>query len=242
MANLNMAGRTCAVDGCGEPRYKREWCSRHYRAWWTHGDPHFRARSDNGGHCSVIGCTKPPRSRTSPHCEMHYGRLRRNGSLDNVMRGRSIERADGYVIIPAKGHPMALGESHAYEHRVVFFDARGPGPHACHVCGEEGMLADQHVDHLNEVRNDNRIENLNAACPGCNPWRDKDRDAMAAKSPKVRWIEFNGERLPLSRWAKRIGISAQSLGFRLQNGWPIERALTLPRGVTGPRATQQARP
>lgn len=236
MATVNMHMRACSVDGCRAAWHKRSWCSKHYRAWWAHGDPLFCVKVDNGGKCSVIGCGKRPRSRTAPHCEMHYGRLRRNGTLDTVVAGRARERGDGYVLVPASGHPMALGTSTAYQHRVVFFDAHGPGPHACHVCGELGMLGGQHVDHLNEVRNDNRLENLKAACPDCNRWRGKDRIDAARTSSNVRWIELHGVRLPRSAWAKRVGISPAALAFRLSSGWPVERALTEPRGATGPRA------
>lgn len=40
-----------------------------------------------------------------------------------------------------------------------------------------------------------------------------------------RFIEFNGERLCLEDWAKRIGIRGGSLLKRLRLGWSLERAL-----------------
>jgi HNH endonuclease len=30
---------TCAVKECGNPRQKREWCTKHYQRWRKHGDP-----------------------------------------------------------------------------------------------------------------------------------------------------------------------------------------------------------
>lgn len=42
-----------------------------------------------------------------------------------------------------------------------------------------------------------------------------------------RWLEFNGERMVLQDWARRIGINHASLIQRLQK-WPLERALTEP--------------
>lgn len=42
-----------------------------------------------------------------------------------------------------------------------------------------------------------------------------------------RWIEFNGERLTLSGWARKLGLSHKSLEERLNN-WPLEKALTTP--------------
>jgi hypothetical protein len=32
-----------------------------------------------------------------------------------------------------------------------------------------------------------------------------------------------------------LGVTVQSLRWRISNGWTIERALTEPRGKTGPR-------
>lgn len=193
------------------------------------------SRKMHGISCAVDGCTKPARSRPSRHCEMHYYRMRRSGSLERTLTAHRRERADGYVLIPARGHPRALGKGHAFEHRVVFYDAHGEGPFNCHVCRKVVTWDDMHVDHLNEIKTDNRLENLAPACPACNQWRGKDHSETTRKSPNIHWIEFNGERLPLSAWAKRIGISSAALGFRLHKGWPLEQALTEPRGITGPR-------
>lgn len=31
----------CAIEGCDDLRYRREWCSRHYQRWRRHGDPNI---------------------------------------------------------------------------------------------------------------------------------------------------------------------------------------------------------
>lgn len=41
-----------------------------------------------------------------------------------------------------------------------------------------------------------------------------------------RLIEFNGERLSLGAWCRRLGMKKSTLRNRLGNGWPVERALT----------------
>lgn len=43
-----------------------------------------------------------------------------------------------------------------------------------------------------------------------------------------RYLDFRGERLTVSQWAKRIGIRAMNLYDRLHKGWSVERALTEP--------------
>jgi 5-methylcytosine-specific restriction endonuclease McrA len=37
-------------------------------------------------HCSIPGCAKSPRSPAARLCEMHYGRMRRNGHLERLYR------------------------------------------------------------------------------------------------------------------------------------------------------------
>lgn len=55
------------------------------------------------------------------------------------------------------------------------------------------------------------------------------------------YIEFRGERLPRTTWARRIGISAQSLAKRVE-AWGVERALTTPAPpkVDGPTLVARA--
>lgn len=45
-------------------------------------------------------------------------------------------------------------------------------------------------------------------------------------SSNCRWLDYNGERMLLTRWAERLGIAVSSLNHRLKRGWPISRALT----------------
>lgn len=45
------------------------------------------------------------------------------------------------------------------------------------------------------------------------------------------WIEFNGEHLILSDWARRLGMDSSLLRSRLKHGWPVEKAFTAPVGT-----------
>jgi hypothetical protein len=48
-------------------------------------------------------------------------------------------------------------------------------------------------------------------------------------SRHVRWITFQGTRLPLTQWAKRAGISYVTLSLRMDLlGWSVRKALTTP--------------
>ena len=69
-------------------------------------------------------------------------------------------------------HPLATrGSGQITEHRVVLYDAIGPGPHPCHWCdrplnwgGRTGLQA----DHLDGVKTNNDITNLVPSCISCN--------------------------------------------------------------------------
>lgn len=101
------------------------------------------------------------------------------------MKRRSEGRidADGYRIVRAPdGHPLAREDGTIREHRLVLFDAIGPGEHPCHWCGwpvswaityRPGGTREERwealiVDHLNGDRSCNDPSNLVAADPWCN--------------------------------------------------------------------------
>jgi hypothetical protein len=50
----------------------------------------------------------------------------------------------------------------------------------------------------------------------------------------THWVEFNGERRTRADWARAIGLTYTALRQRLDSGWPIEAALTLPKGSRRP--------
>jgi 5-methylcytosine-specific restriction endonuclease McrA len=110
---------------------------------------------------------------------MHYHRWYRHGDVNKTARESSITASLGrrYRTVAAKGHPMAMKNGRAYEHRKVLFDDIGHGIHHCHWCGTEvewttkGDPRELHPDHLNGDGSDNRLENLVPACRRCNAAR-----------------------------------------------------------------------
>lgn len=79
-----------------------------------------------------------------------------------------LRRGDGYLMTKASGHPMAGKTGWAFDHRLVAFGKHGPGGQVCHWCGVSINWSGLHVDHLNEVKDDNRADNLVLACSSCN--------------------------------------------------------------------------
>lgn len=73
--------RRCSVDGCDARHRARGYCKVHYLRMAQYGTVNLRPKYES---CSVTGCITEVRSAGTPYCEMHYGRLRRNGHLDYV--------------------------------------------------------------------------------------------------------------------------------------------------------------
>lgn len=102
-----------------------------------------------------------------------------------MTRPRSYNR-NGYALVYAAGHPMSHPNGQALEHRVVLYDAIGPGTHPCHWCGV-GVTwrVDLTVDHVDAVKENNDLSNLVPACTRCNTQRH-----YAAITHCVRGHEF----------------------------------------------------
>lgn len=187
--------------------------------------------------CSVGDCGRDATRRGRVLCEMHFSRMRFRGSFDAppppIGRYRT---ADGYVLVNDPAHPLAHARGTVLEHRRVYFAANGIGPFNCHWCGVPVEWGTLHIDHVNDVRDDNRLENLVASCAICNPMRGFHK-SLASNQARGRNLTFRGERLPIRVWAERLGITKESLKNRLAKGWPLDRALTEPRGKYGPRAS-----
>lgn len=184
--------------------------------------------------CSVEGCEKIANRSGFGLCETHYYRKRRHGTTEFVGGGsmEDKEHSEGYVIRRAKGHPMAVGQSRAYVHRMVYFDAYGEGPFNCKWCGKEVNWSNLHIDHIDDDKKNNDLSNLAATCAGCNTARGhaKKMEGLIER----RGIEFNGQKHTLHGWSKILGVSFSVLSWRKRQGWSVEKMLSTPVGPTGP--------
>lgn len=177
--------------------------------------------------CLVDGCSKPANG-SKGMCLMHYTRQLRYGTTERVRKLSRFEHTNGYVLIPARGHPMAVGYPHAYEHRVVYYDAHGGGPFSCHWCGTNITWAKLHIDHLDDNKKNNKLENLAASCAECNKKRGAWKSLVTLR--EQRGIEAFGTTRLASEWAREYGISHSAIARRLAVGWSAEDAVSTPPG------------
>ncbi len=162
----------CTVEGCSKPNERAgNLCQMHRWRLDHYGDVNHRRYADG---CSVDGCDRP--HSKNGYCGMHHQRVQRTGTT-----------ADPVVILDAKryrvrqypGHPLAFANGRAYVHRVVLYDAIGPGTHSCNWCGtpvrwEATYPAESDaliVDHLDHDRHNCERENLVPSCNSCNSRR-----------------------------------------------------------------------
>lgn len=184
--------------------------------------------------CNVDGCHAMANRTKHGVCEKHHARIRRNGTSDTIVTHKDRRvHSQGYIILYMPNHQLAV-KRHVFEHRYVYFEHFGSGPFACHVCGKEVGWSNLHIDHLNDNKTDNRIENLKPACPTCNQSRGREK-MKATQRKKGMLLTHNGETKCISEWADELQISRASLVWRLGHGWSIDKVLRPRQSRTGPK-------
>jgi len=69
-----------------------------------------------------------------------------------------------------------------------------------------------------------RIDNSLGYFPENSRWETQEQQHNNKRSS--RYVTYDGETLTVAQWARRIGIHRNNLLFRLNSGWPLNKALT----------------
>lgn len=102
-------------------------------------------------------------------------------------KGRSVLR-DGHVLLTGQlDHPLSKRGA-VLEHRYVLYKEVGPGDHECYWCGTTLSWGGQRgiqADHLNGIKDDNRVENIVVSCVRCNVGRARAGNPLSWQPRRV---------------------------------------------------------
>lgn len=184
--------------------------------------------------CKVDGCDRECKHYPGKGiCQMHYFRMMRYGTYELTKSGKGKEKqrnGKGYLMIKMSGHPLAMANGFVYEHRKVIYDRHGDVLPPCEKCGKDVTWKTAHIDHIDEVVDNNEESNLRVLCRACNVMRSRVHIPEHTKKGRSS-ITLNGVTKTASEWSRdpRVKISATTILFRLRNGMDVESALFAPK-------------
>lgn len=116
----------------------------------------------------------------------------------------SYKSKDGYVLIYCPEHPFAKQRgTYVMEHRLVMEKHIG-----------RYLTPQEHVHHINEVRDDNRIENLKL-CANNTEHKKEHRKQWDTEKP----CTLCGLTLPLSNFSHRLNNPKSKTRYRFYSSW-----------------------
>lgn len=179
--------------------------------------------------CKVEHCDRECMYQEQQVCQKHYFRMMRYGTYELTKTGKRKDRsrnAKGYQMLHLPNHPLAMANGAVYEHRKVIYDLLGECLPACQKCGRQVTWKTVHIDHIDEVVDNNAAENLRVLCRACNVMRS--RVHIPQHSLKGRQsITWEGKTQTPTEWARdqRVKVSGSTIRRRIRDGCSVEQAL-----------------
>ncbi|TCD13594.1 HNH endonuclease [Lelliottia amnigena] len=184
--------------------------------------------------CKVEGCDRECKHYPGKGiCQMHYFRMMRYGTYELTKVGKGKERtsnAKGYQMLKLPNYPLAMANGAVYEHRKVIYDRYGDVLPPCEKCGKEVTWKTAHIDHIDEVVDNNAESNLRVLCRACNVMRSRVHIPEHTKKGRAG-ITFSGETKTATEWARdpRVSVAGNTIKLRLKKGMSVEDALFSPK-------------
>ena len=177
-------GRLCCFDRCLKPAT---------RSNYTICETHHKSRNQQV--CVENGCMWPSRCAVTERCQHHkrayVQSIESRFQLIQMfgLAGSGYKDKKGYIRRKIRSADLAVTE-----HQVVMMEHLG-----------RDLLKDENVHHLNGVRDDNRLENLEL-------W-NKTQPSGQRVVDKVEWATellafYAPERLSKTQWAMPLGVAA----------------------------------
>lgn len=183
--------------------------------------------------CKVADCDRKATYIQQCVCQKHYFRMMRYGTYETTRVGKGSGRthnAKGYQMLKLPGHPLAMANGFVYEHRKVIYDKYGDSLPPCEKCAKTVTWRTAHIDHIDEVVDNNDESNLRVLCRACNVMRSRVHIPEHTKKGRT-CITFDGVTKTASEWARdpRVTVASTTILFRLRKGMSTELALFSPK-------------
>lgn len=155
-------------------------------------------------------------------CQKHYFRFMRKGHYSLKTPKYRLGHSGGYIQLKEPNHPLASKGGYVYEHRLIYYEKISKEVSSCQICEKPVSWNNVHIDHIDENRRNNSMENLRALCNGCNVSRNRDFTKQAKY-----FITYDGETKTARQWAEddRVNVSRTCILQRIKRGMTDKDAL-----------------